>query len=392
MNVWENTWTRNHYGEKLKNDPIPPSYSDNESKTENRGLILRIDIDDHAESESIFNDVDSNFNERQYGKANRDFAKKMIEISGFEAIAFYCPIHFYGTERWGVYIHEKSFFGICAEIAAILGGSNWDSIVDDMILAIKSHEGFHAAVEMFCSILEDFARLGCGQQRTAIVEQNIKLPKPYSFPDTICPYLKYYHEIYKQNWPNENCIEETLASSFEMRCIYKTKGFKKTLTELLSNAPKAYRQWAKFEDKEAAEKGIQELAYEIQKKVDIQFAITDRSRRVNRELWFPDTSIRWLDSKGPIPYYVYREDSPHPSRFRAPLGNIRLKDFLKGLKRHYNVKIDTGGKHRAVTMPNGKKLAFPVKKVLPIYLVGETARALGVDRKELLSKCLGISV
>jgi hypothetical protein len=80
--------------------------------------------------------------EREYGEENRDEARRAIERSGIDAIAYYAPIHFYGRTRWGIYLHERLFFGTCAQLAASLGVAHWDGIVTDVLTALDRHELF----------------------------------------------------------------------------------------------------------------------------------------------------------------------------------------------------------------------------------------------------------
>jgi hypothetical protein len=247
--------------------------------------------------------------ERAYGESHRALTQQAICKSGFEAIAFYSPIHACGADHWGIYIHEQTFFGACAEVSTLLGGASWGSIVSDMLHVINQHEVFHAAVELFSLVVEDFARFGHEQQCSAIEDSGSDLPE---FP---CAFQMYFQNEYQPAWPNDSCIEEKLATAYQMGCRFRTPGFKRALARLLRSALPAYTNWESYKTMEAKTRGVQELIERILKPV-YKVAIFNSKMLDATTFWFPDLRIEWVDSKGPIPRRVYHPDIVRPARFR----------------------------------------------------------------------------
>jgi hypothetical protein len=68
------------------------------------------------------------------------------------------------------------------------------------------------------------------------------------------------------------------------------------------------------------------------------------------------------------------------------------RESLRGLERHYNIQVVSGGKHSAIRSPNGKKSPFPTRRTVPPDLINQIAHALGVTRKDVRVKCLTISM
>ena len=103
-------------------------------------------------------------------------------------------------------------------------------------------------------------------------------------------------------------------------------------------------------------------------------------------LWFPD--LNGLDSHGPVPRLIIEQVEHTAARFaRLIVANVRTDDLLSAMCRQYQAEIVSGGKHRALVFPNGKKVPFPSKRAVPVYLVGDIARAIGVSKKDVLAAC-----
>jgi len=310
--------------------------------------------------------------ERDYGEENRGEARRAVEHSGIDAIAYYAPIHFYGGTRWGIYLHERLFFGACAELAASLGAAHWDGIVTDMLTVLDQHELFHGAVELFGLVVEDFASFGA--------------------PCGVCPYEGYFREEYQKTWPTADCGEERIASALQFRCRFKTPRFRAALSDLFVAAPPAYASWQAYRTRDALAEAVQELARKILETINAG-ALVCSLLRGGGAFWFPEAVPSWLDSKGPVPRWVYRTAGITTRRFlRALLGNVRMQEFLNAVVRVYNARVVSGGKHRALVFPNGRKVPFATHRTVPDYLLGDIARALGMTRKEVLASCLEVSV
>ena len=388
MNIWEHTCGRCHpdrRASRLPQAPTHPGWEDPEAITSashvidldqaSRGMqgTEESELSDPVADEDPVADID----EREYGEGHRTAAVEAIRRSGTEAIAFYAPIHFYGHKHWGIYIHERNFFGACAEAAALLASSAWDDVVADMLRAMMRHECFHAAVEFFNLVLEDLACLGADK----LLRSN-------------CPYDAYFHNEYQRTWPTHECLEERIATAHQFSARFRTHGFRRVMAKMLESAPPAYAGWKVYGKRDAIDKGIQRLAFKIiSGSYKLQAARKVLTAFQYRAVWFPQTDPRSLDSKGPVPRWVYHSDGVRPSRFaRAVHGNVRLKRLLNALERIYNAQVGRGGKHSAIRFPNGKKVPFSATRTVPPYLIGDIARALGVTRKEVLSKCLGVHV
>jgi hypothetical protein len=188
-------------------------------------------------------------------------------------------------------------------------------------------------------------------------------------------------------------LEEGIATAFQLRCRFKTPCFRSALIEMLKRAPPAYTTWRSFIRRDRLHGGAQSLAEKIiLGTYETPLLAARLVANDSREVWFPGLSLTWLDSQGPVPCRVYRPDSIRPGRFtRAILANVRLRDLLSGLKRCYGAEIKSGGKHGAIHFPNGKKVPFsPTKWTTPDYLIRESALALGVKKRDVLSNCLVI--
>jgi hypothetical protein len=309
--------------------------------------------------------------EREYGEENRDEARRAIERSGIDAIAYYAPIHFYGRTRWGIYLHERLFFGTCAQLAASLGVAHWDGIVTDVLTALDRHELFHGAVELFSLVVEDFACFGAHGD--------------------VCPYEAYFREGYQKTWPTADCVEERIATALQFRCRFKTPRFRDALSDLFVAAQPAYASWHAYRTRDALAQAVQELAWKILEATNAATLVC-RVLRGSGALWFPEAVPSWLDSKGPVPRWVYRKPGVTTRRFlRALLGNVRMQEFLNAIVRVYKARIVSGGKHRAIVFPNGRKVPFATHRTVPDYLLGDIARALGRTRNEVLASCLEVS-
>ena len=192
-------------------------------------------------------------------------------------------------------------------------------------------------------------------------------------------------------------MKESLATASQFRCRFRTPGFRRVLHEMIEHAPSCYRGWRSYRSSTDLEKGIQSLAEKILcAAFEGAWCVSCLAFPLSSgcgTLWFPEITPSYLDSNGPVPRRIYRSDTRHPRRFApAVLGSIRLRDLLKSLVRCYGARIVSGGKHQAIVFPNGKKVPFASRRTLPSYLIGDVAHALGVERKEILGKCLGVYV
>ena len=394
MNLWEDVfgrWPWRH--SPSSSPPTPPTW-----RTDVVDLFPRshlVNIEDATDTRQ--DDVDSAeppVDERAYAEDHRDEARDAIRTSGTEAIAFYAPIHGHGRERWGIYFHERVFFGACAEAASSLPNSSWNDIIADMLHTVERHEVFHAAVELFALVLEDFAFLGDMDIQQRMREASNPVSETPNLPEMACPHQSYFKNDYLPSLPTERCLEESLATASQFRSRCRTPGFRRVLEKMIEHAPPSYRAWRSYRSSAELQNGIQSLANKI---ICAAFeqprAVSILASGLGTLWWFPEIVPSCLDEKGPVPRWIYHADGRHPSRFApAVLGSIRLRDFVKALVHCYGARIAPGGKHAAIVFPNGKKVPFASRRTVPPYLIGDVAQALGIQRREVLSTCLDIHV
>ena len=399
MNLWEDIFGRWPWRHRPSpSPPTPPTWFANVVDLFPRShLVNPEDVSDSQQDDG--NIAEPAIDERDYAEDHREGARDAIRASGMEAIAFYAPIHGYGSEKWGIYFHERVFFGACAEVASSLPNSSWNNIVADMLCTVERHELFHAAVELFTLVLEDFALLRDLDLSQQMPEQPSPLNYHHNFLEMACPHQSYFKNDYLPSLSTEHCLEESLATASQFRTRFRVTGFRRVLQGMIEHAPPYYRGWRSYRSSADIEKGIQSLADKILVAAFAAFEILRAScelapgSRLGTPWWFPEITPSRLDAKGPIPRWAYHADGRHPSRFApAVLGSIRLRDFVKALVRCYGARIACGGRHAAIVFPNGKKVPFASRRTVPPYLIGDVAQALGIQRREVLSTCLAIHV
>lgn len=134
-----------------------------------------------------------------------------VETEGFETYAWYVPFHF-SPQQYGIYIREEGLqllgnllfawsqdshklrmASLNAEIATDTHPDDFqpfDNIADAITLALeifRRHEAFHYQVELLSAYLEDAMNETC--------------------------YVHYSRDIYQPTYPEETCLEETLANA-----------------------------------------------------------------------------------------------------------------------------------------------------------------------------------
>ena len=377
MDLWVACHNRLHFDSDAKPWPHPPtvpSLDDLEHVfRDSHGFNLE-QVSSSSGNPDLVPDPDRFVTEAEYGEAHRVQANDAIRTSGFEAIAFYAPIHIYGEAKWGIYLNERIFYGACAEAISLLGIGSWDDIIADMLLTIDRHELFHSAVELFSLVLEDFAYLGGFNDNSS------------------CPFRIYFTNEYLKSWPSLECTEEGMATAFQLRCRFKTPGFRSIIAKMLQSAPPAYTTWRSFIHRDQLNSGVQSLAERIiLGAYEVPLLAARLMANDSRNVWFPELYRSRLDSHGPVPRWLYRPDSLTPQRFNgAILANRPLRDLLSGLKHRYGAHVESGGKHQAIHFPNGNKVPYPSGRKIPRYLIRNISLALGVPAQDFLSNCLDI--
>ena len=374
MNLWIASQDRCHGTVTNAVCPEPPRLPGWPSHPDLLDKSNEIDHTRVLSPELIAPDGEPFVNERDYAQSQRGAFLDGYRSVGTEAVAFYAPVHFFGETRWGIYLHIGHFLGACAELAGRLGSPNWDDIVTDAFHAVERHEFFHAAVELFSLVLEDFGYLRCAA------------PDFDEGTGLLCPYELYSNNVYRRDFPTSKCLEEALATRSEFQSRFRTAGFGKVLAQMIKSAPPAYQEWEAYKTAGRMRQGIMRLAETIigetlpAAKVKAKF-----SSPYSAAVWFPALSPDCLDVKGPVPRRVYSPDGVRIGRFvESIFGNYRIEDALRTLKREFGAEVIPGGKHPAIRFRNGRKVPFSRSWVtVPNYWIGQVAAALGVRRREI---------
>lgn len=309
-------------------------------------------------------------------------AEDGVRRHGFEAIAWYAPISFYGSDQWGIYFHEPRFWGYCNVLRRRLGNPPLLGVARDLFATLDRHEAFHAAVELFALISQD---------------QSNSWGNPYGhdlFP-------AYFQSHYGPTWGQSTCIEESLATASQFRCQFRTKGLKSLLQHEASNTIGGYREWRQYSSQRKFKHGLFVLTA-----TKIITGTTNGLTHINllmaavaagtadpvRGWWFPGVAPRALDSMGPIPRYAARKRGVYTKLF-APsvLGSIRIKDVIREACALYGAHLSKGhAKHgRQLVfpgLPGRGETAVPIpnRDGVPHYLMKQIANAVGKPKQDVL--------
>lgn len=393
MDLWKDSHQRCHAN---SNPSVPPNFN----KAWPRGFERRsVEMSDGAfaesrgggaeEAETV--EVPDGFalqDEREIGKQNRDEALKAIESNGIDAVALYAPVHFFGDKKWGVYIHERRFFGLCFAIHEELGGrtETWDGLVADLHKVLLRHEYFHSAVELFALMFEDVAG---------------------PLDDSTCAYKSYFDSIYTTCFPETDCLEESLATASEFCPRFSTVGFTRALKSITLRMPIAYSNWRKYARANEYQKGEQALAAEIRQNAEqinrhsgdsigiwpsLSYAQIRNCQAGVGNVWFPFTEPRSLDQFGPVPRWIHHSGGVVSRRtLKKEIGVIAMKEFLRALKRTFDASWEPGGKENRISIPKIGKFSYSKSaSQAPRYLARQIARKMGVSERDLL-KQLGLA-
>ncbi len=383
MTLWESILSRLHPREEPRPSP-PQRWADRDElqRASRRATTILLPVGagtaDEAEEPDLA-DVD----EREYADAHHDETVREVRRVGMEAVAFYAPIHYYGGDKWGIYVLERRFWGLCAELARIVPSAPWDLLVADLLSSLERHETLHAGSELLALISEDHYQLREWSKHAASGGTD-DAPAPLDPP--LCQYVAYCRDHYEVHWPDVGCLEETLATACQMRGPFRARGLRSAMSELLSGMPPAYARWASLRERQAYSGALQQHATAVLGSPQLKLA---NALNLSWQLWFPDPSTTDLDSYGPIPRWICRQDHRAPRRLmRAVLGNVRTADFVRCLQRAFSARVVAGAKHGAVSFPNGHKVPYSASwPTIPNFFVGQVARALGVARSHVLSIC-----
>ena len=315
---------------------------------------------------------------KEIGDANEQEAVREFEDSGFEALAWYAPITFFGPSRWGIYFHQSRFFGFCRYLQRQLQTPRLLEVVCDVYKMLNRHESFHAATELFALISQDQSN-SYGSHFGADL------------------YPEYFRKHYQSTWGTSRCLEEALATRAQFnRMRFRARGLRQLLEHLTKHSLGGYRDFQKYHSDRAYRVGLFELSAE-----KIISGTPNGARHINSLLhlsqfqqsqlangwWFPSVKPSDLDRLGPIPRYATQQRGQYTRLFApAPLGNYRVADFAKAVQKKYAAVLTTGHKShpKHLRFPNNVVVPLPQCREVPHYLIREIANAVKKDKKEVL--------
>jgi hypothetical protein len=151
-----------------------------------------------------------------------------IESEGWEALAWYVPLHQRGPHAWGFYFHGPRMSSYAECMAASLSESGLLAVLKLATQAILHHERFHFFVEYYATQ----------------AEQNLLRPV----------YVPYKEKVYTPSWGGPTCIEESLANAYALTRRYNTveldrtssKALKQYLRHSCDNSPGGYREYDRY--------------------------------------------------------------------------------------------------------------------------------------------------
>jgi len=310
--------------------------------------------------------------ERHEAEAMESFRK-----TGFEALAWYAPISFFGEHQWGIYFHEPLFWGFCRNLQRQIPNAGLLGIAKDIYRTLDQHEAFHAATELFALIAQDHSNSYGG-----------------SFGPDLYP--TYFHAHYLPTWGHQACIEEALATASQFGIRLKTPGLQALLKQISSNSIGGYRDWSLYSRKRDFAKGVFELSAN-----KIITGTADGQSHVNQMLaaatagifdpargwWFPDIRVNALDRLGPIPRYAARTRGHYTKLFPpAVLGSYKMKRLQRDAVKIYGARLSKGhAKHaKQLVFPNNIVVPLPRDREVPHYIIAEIADAVGRPKQQVL--------
>lgn len=381
MNLWEDTYDRCHPNSAPS---VPPNFNNQWPSGFGSGGEEILDDtfsgspDLNTERLTSSSDFEIQ-DEQKIGAASMEEARDALSQVGIDAVALYAPIHFFGKRQWGVYIHERRFYGLCWSIFDLLNKPDWNILVADVHKALMLHEYFHSAVELFSLVFEDFA----------------------SYLGQPCAFDEYFKQVYEPSYPTDNCLEELHATASEFRSRYLTRGLFGALSTVTSSFPDAYSKWGDYRDAPSFYNGVQALALVIRETGE---GLSNHSSpnqvlwypprllysklspgRIGR-LWFPPLTPAALDQLGPVPRWIYRSGGVTSERtLKKSFPSIKMKKLIKFLRSQYRVSVMAGTHHPKFVFPNGCIVPYSRSAVeVKPYLIKQIAAVLGIEKQELV--------
>lgn len=311
-----------------------------------------------------------------------DEAGRSFNEKGFEAIAWYAPITFFGPGRWGIYFHEPRFWGYSRRLQRAMAAPSLRDVARDLYRMIDRHESFHAAVELFALVSQDLGAAPGLPRGGSLYEEYFNCPAPIGYRSTFC---------------TANCIEESLATAAQFRHLRpRVPGLKAKIECELKTAPPGYRDWVNYRTSGGFRDGLFELTADrilahtphgTAHVASLKAGMGPSSKRVAVGWWFPPLNPEKLSAFGRIPHYAARKPGVYTKLFPPSiLGNRRMKDVCRMAHRLYGATVSDGhAKHaKQLVFPNGDVVPLPNTNGVPNYIIKQIAIAAKKTRREVL--------
>jgi hypothetical protein len=311
-----------------------------------------------------------------------DDAGRSFKEKGFEAIAWYAPITFFGPKRWGIYFHEPRFWGYSRRLQRAMGTSTLRDVARDLYRMIDRHESFHAAVELFALVSQDLGAAPGVPRGWTLYEAYFDAPAPVGYRSTFCTC---------------DCIEESLATAAQFRHLRpRVKGLKAAIEHELTMAPPGYRDWVKFRTSARFQDGLFDLTADrilshthsgAAHVASLKAGMGPSGKSVAAGWWFPPLNPEKLSEFGRIPHYAARKPGVYTKLFPPSiLGNRKMKDVRRMAQRLYGATVSDGhAKHaKQLVFPNGEVVPLPNAKGVPNYIIEQIAKAANKRKREVL--------
>ena len=391
--LWKALYRQSPHQDEVSAGGMPPWYAPQPAPQRTEEPLFREDlvgptprVPDPERAPGVQDDQD-------VAEEQRAKARVAVAEQGIEALAWYSPIHYSREELWGIWFHEPLFLGWARAAYHDLNRPEWITLRDDLLRAVLRHEYFHAAVELFCLVMEDFAKAG-SEASAPDADADSR-----AFIDA-CAYRTYTSAIYTQALASGDCVEEGLASAMEFDEAFRTLGLDEWLAAEHESAPASYRKWTLYADRKGRLKGMEDL-------LDSAMDCIAPRRRAMRSLqatnanmaaryWFPseepallDVYARTLDgSARGVPIRAWNPGSNRTTLFLPrSLWNLPRDKFLRFLARRYDVIVPSGhsGPHPKIVI-RGRSLTCPERDPLPHYVAKQVAEILGITWPTLLEE------
>lgn len=255
--------------------------------------------------------------------------QEVVDVEGFDAIAWYVPFH-YSTNHYGIYVTEEGLQSLGnllyiwshgkakperydIKFSASGGDTALEADTEDIVPQYKQeplesieaalelaleillrHEWYHHQTELFATYLED------------LTDQML--------------YKEYTEDAYRSTYPEEDCIEESLANAYVARsraCMERApsaNAFRTLFEYSACYQPEAYRKYGRFSGQDFR-LGARHLAHILQTAdpENISDSIGDPARQTHLGTRHPfDTSITRAIGSRRLPVYIVQPRSPTP--------------------------------------------------------------------------------